>query len=218
MVTGRAELDPFRSRLGAVTVALPGEPWPTYEGVPMIGLAQLNLAEVPFVSEPLRDQAFISVFIAEQDDYLVLPDDRPNGDGWLVRAYESGSGLVPVVDPPRTPEWLRPHSLAWEAIDDMPDWDDLSEMVDLDAIEPWLGGREVEDVLGSPADGTKLGGWPSLIQSQIQWHDHPAQPSYCFQIDSDEHVGLNLWDRGVLHIGRGAVDGGTVWIAETQFM
>ena len=49
-------------------------------------------------------------------------------------------------------------------------------------------------------------------------NQHPANPAYCFQIDSEEKVGLNLWDGGVIHIGRGEQDGQAVWVAETQFM
>lgn len=42
--------------------------------------------------------------------------------------------------------------------------------------------------LFSNVSGLKLGGWPTLIQSEIfwaPWNQHPAAPEYVFQVDSE---------------------------------
>lgn len=84
-----------------------------------------------------------------------------------------------------------------------------------------LGGGDASDLIGSPAGGTKIGGWPSLIQSEIYWapyNAHPASPAYAFQVDGEERCGLGLWDGGVIHVGLGSADGRPVWVAESQCM
>jgi uncharacterized protein YwqG len=224
VVTGRVEPDAFRSRLGAVSVARIDEPWPEFDGRPMAGLAQVNLSEVPYVPDGLRGLAFLTLYISEDGYGLMIPDGHPNGEGWLLRTYPSLEGLVEVRSPREPAGWLRPRDLRWESVEDMPASEDLEDLVgvaDYRQVEALLAGQEVQDVIGRPADGTKLGGWPTLIQSEINWaplNQHPAKPSYCFQIDSEEKVGLNLWDGGVIHIGRGEQDGRAVWVAETQFL
>ena len=221
VVTGRVEPDAFRSRLGGVSVAWIGEPWPEFDGRPMAGLAQFNLAEAPYVPDGLKGLAFVTLFVSEDGDGLMIPDQHPNGEGWLLRTYSSLVGLVDVRSPCEPAGWLRPRDLRWELAEDIPDWEDLVGVADYRQVEALLDGKEVGDVVGRPADGTKLGGWPTLIQSEISWapmNRHPANPTYCLQIDSEEKVGLNLWDGVVIHIGRGELDGRVVWVAETQFM
>lgn len=76
-------------------------------------------------------------------------------------------------------------------------------------------------MIGSATSGTKLGGWPTLIQSEISWgpnNQHQAAPTYCLQIDSEESVGLSLWDAGIIHVGLGNVPGERVWVVESQSM
>ena len=186
----------------------------------MIGLAQLNLKESPWVPEILCPYALLALFIAEEEGDLLIPDGRPNGDGWLLRAYQSLDDLSPAFAP-RPPDWLRPRQLEWQPIEDVPSWEDVGSLVDYRFIEALLGGSDYGDIVGRPHDGTKLGGWPTLIQSEISWaplNRHPASPAYAFQIDSHEKAGLNLWDGGVLHVGLGQIDGQPVWVAETQQM
>jgi hypothetical protein len=58
--------------------------------------------------------------------------------------------------------------------------------------------------------GFKLGGWPTLIQSEIYWAPwkrHPAAPQYVFQIDSDEKARWSWGDRGIGYFGRGTIPG-----------
>ena len=71
----------------------------------------------------------------------------------------------------------------------------------------------MEDDLGDALEnvpGLKLGGWPTLIQSEIfwaPWNRHPASPEYVFQIDSDEKAQWAWGDAGVGYFGRGTAPG-----------
>jgi hypothetical protein len=217
VVVGRPSGDPFRSCLGRVSVIGRDEAWPTYDSRPMASLAQVNLTEALFKPPALAGSALIACWIAEEGGIPVSPDDRPNGDGWAVRAYGALDELR-LVDG-QVLEGVRPRQLDWDLVEDYPDWEDLVEAVDLDRLERLLEGREAADVIGSATSGMKLGGWPTLIQSEIFWgriNQHPATPDYCFQLDSEESVGLNLWDSGIIHVGVGTVAGERVWVAESQ--
>jgi hypothetical protein len=199
VVIGRPSDDPYRSCLGRVSVIGHGEDWPTLDGRPMASLAQLNLTEAAFVPEELAGFALVSVWIADDNGSFDPPDGRPNGDGWVVRAYRSLDELV-VVDG-RVMDGIRPRQLDWVIVEDYPDWEDLVGATDFAALERLLEGRDAREVIGSATSGTKLGGWPSLIQGEI---------------DSEERVGLNLWDSGLIHVGAGTFDGARVWVAEVQ--
>ena len=194
------------------------EAWPSFEGRLMAGLAQLNVAESPITPPELAGLAFIAVWIAADDEgYLVVPDGRKNGDGWAVRSYDTLDGLVEIQG--RVLPGIRPRQLDWEVADDYPGWEDLVDAVEFDRLEGLLAGRNSAEAVGATRSGTKLGGWPTLIQSEIFWapnNQHPATPTYCFQIGTEESVGLNLWDAGVLHIGLGQDNGHPVWVAESQ--
>src|SRR5215213_1190714 len=201
--------DAYQSCLGRISAIGRGEAWPSHAGRPMSALAQLNLSESSFVPAALAGFAFVSVWLAEDSDgYLIVPDERSNGDGWEVRAYRALAELEPTDGPGL--DGITPSQLEWQIVDDYPDWEDLVEAVDYDRLQELLEGGESEDVVGASQNGTKLGGWPSLVQSEISWApngEHPIAPTYCLQIDTEQRVGLNLWDNGVLHLGLGVENG-----------
>ena len=217
-VGGLPDANWVRSCLGRVSAIGRSETWPTFDGRPMAALAQLNLTESRWIPPELAGIALINLWLAEDGGELVLPDDRPNGDGWELRAYASLDELTQVDG--MVLEWIQPRQLDWEIVDDYPDWEDLAETIESDEVLRDLS-DDVEDLIGAAASGTKLGGWPTLIQSSISWapwNQHPASPTYCLQVDSEESVNLNLWDSGVLHVGLGSIDGQPIWVTETQFM
>ncbi|MEM6297409.1 MAG: DUF1963 domain-containing protein [Bacteroidota bacterium] len=69
-------------------------------------------------------------------------------------------------------------------------------------------------------DGIKVGGWPTLIQSEIYWapmNQHPAKPEFVFQIDSVEKANWFWGHDGVAYIGRGIAAGfENEWMFEWQ--
>lgn len=196
--------DPFESWFGRVNVCAPGETWPDHDGEPMLALCQVNLTALPFRPPRLDDVDFITVFIGADD----LPGDDPNGEGWRLRAYGQIDGLVPIDRPKYRSDVtafpMRPSVIA----EDYPCWEDVpSDIADeLEAI-----GDEYADLFEN-VGGFKLGGWPTLIQSEIYWapfNKHPASPEYVFQIDTTEKGNWMWGDNGVGYFGRGAAAGKT---------
>jgi len=215
--------DPLRaSWFGRVNVALPGERWPAVDGTPMAPIAQLNLREATFVPPALADIALLTVFFGPD----VFSSDSENGDGWLVRAYPVLDELRAIDVPAAPVESLRESRYQSDApvrampiryrslAADFPDWDDVPPELDIpEAIDDsWY------DHFGAH-EGSKLGGWPSLIQSEIYWapmNEHPANPEYVFQIDSVPKAKFELVAGGVCYFGRGTGNARNVWTFTTQ--
>lgn len=203
---------PTSSWFGRVMMALPGETWPTAGGEPMHALFQLNLAELPYRPSLLEDLAFLTVFIGPRG----LPSGETNGNGWCLRAYRAGAGLValeqretgsPIRAFPMRPSFLE---------EDFPRSDDVpSDLVD--AFEK--ARAEVPDAFTN-SSGFKVGGWPTLIQSEIFWaplNRHPARPEFVFQVDSEAKANWAWGDGGVGYFGRGTVEGfEDTWTLEWQ--
>jgi hypothetical protein len=215
-----AALDPPASVFGRVNVALPGETWPYFESKPMVPLVQLNLREAPYVPPSLSDVALIAVFFGQSAE---PPDSSANGDGWLVRAYPSLDELCRLAAPPEAHRgiWtlsgslapILPFPLRYRLLPaDFPDMEDLPPDVDEKIADAW------SDAI-SAAQGSKLGGWPSLIQSEIYWapwNQHPAEPEFVFQLDMMPEANFFMPDDGTCYFGRGTGDARDVWTFEWQ--
>ena len=105
-----------------------------------------------------------------------------NGANWEFRCYPSLDRLVQRVAPSGSPSIKKGFECRWE---------------------------ECNDTSRNNAARTKIGGFPTEIQSEPWWdyRDHPAKPAYCLQINSEEKVGLNWGDGGRLAIARGTAPG-----------
>lgn len=204
----RPPADPFTTWFGRIRVALPHEIWPTDDGKPMLPLCQINCAELPYKPDALSDIALISVFITQNE----LPSDTPNGEGWSLRTYASLDGLVEIEEPKPT-TLIKPFPVRWELIEeDYPIWDD----VDI-KVPPEVAANYYD--LFVNRDGSKVGGCPTLIQSEIYWapwNKHPANPAYVFQIDSEEKAHWAWGDAGVGYFGRGTGSATDQWAFEWQ--
>jgi hypothetical protein len=191
--------DPHSSWFGRVNFAAEGEEWPTTDGDPMHALCQINLTEMPFRPPRLDDLEFITVFVGPRE----LPLDAANGSHWCLRAYSSLSLLVPLA-PKQTGTRLKPFAMRPRIIEeDYPMWDDVRVELDQDVADNYY-----DHFANAP--GLKLGGWPTLIQSEIYWapwNEHPASPEYVFQIDSTEKGNWMWGDSGVGYFGRGTTTG-----------
>jgi hypothetical protein len=72
---------------------------------------------------------------------------------------------------------------------DFPCWEDVPVDLPEDMSDRY-------DELYHNVRGLKLGGWPTLIQSEIfwaPWNKHPASPEYVFQVDSSVKAGWS-WE------------------------
>jgi len=206
--------DPQTSWFGTVKVAAVGEPWPLWNGKPMVGICQMNCSEMPHRPAALGDAEMVTLFIDLASDVPV--DGTPNGEGWLLRTYPTLESLV-LLDDPQYGSVLKPFPVKWEPIEeDLPAREDARPVLgaELDAIVD-----DYHEVIGGPAQGSKVGGWPFLIQSELFWapfNRHPANPDYVLQIDSEQKVGLSWGDQGILYIGRGIGASSDTWTMTWQ--
>lgn len=195
----RPDHSPTTSWVGKVMLAKEGETWPQSNGIPMMPICQINLTDLPNRPASLQDIAFLTLFFDPEE----IPIDTPNGDGWLLRTYSSLEELVPHT-PPDTHFPLKPFQMKAEpAKDDYPCHEDR----EVEIPDEW----EDEFMDQYPnLEGIKLGGWPTLIQSEIFWapgNAHPADPEYVFQVDSVDKAHLFWGDGGVAYFGRGTKPG-----------
>jgi hypothetical protein len=87
--------------------------------------------------------------------------------------------------------------------EDFPCWEDVAFEI-ADEI-----GDNYYDLFEN-SGGMKLGGWPTLVQSEIfwaPWNQHPALPEYVFQSDSTEKGNWTWGHGGVGYFGRGTAPG-----------
>lgn len=211
--------------MGRVRVALPGEDWPTSDGAPMLAVAQLNLRELPCpLPHALADVALLTVFLGPWQ----LPVDQPNGVNWALRAYPSLDGLVPLAEPPparagdpklRKGQDPVPRALPirWQQHLDYPCRDDIPAGL-LDAWDAWAEGRDPTELT---FDGTKIGGWPYCIQSQVRWHTGGRlveDCQYVVQLGSQHKVGLSWGYGGLGYIARQPDRGSNGWHLTWQFL
>ncbi|HEY0035590.1 MAG TPA: DUF1963 domain-containing protein, partial [Longimicrobium sp.] len=86
---------------------------------------------------------------------------------------------------------------------DYPSWEDVPDEVAMRIGDAYFD-------LFETAEGFKLGGWPYLVQSEIDWpagEGHPSAPEYVFQIDSSFEADWMWGDAGVGYFGRGTAPG-----------
>lgn len=184
------------SWFGHVTHAPPGATWPTYRGQLMWPLLQVIVPDLPYCPESVRDLAFISAF--------AFPDlseaDIDNGEGWAVHHAYRLKDVVPLAEPQHD-SWVRPCRLGWEYIpEDYPSYDDLPD----DFPEHLRGDNYHEDF--RKIWGTKVGGWPANIQSEVYWaplNRHPYAPEYVFEIDTEPDRDWGWGCNGTCYFGRG---------------
>ena len=199
------------SWFGRVNLGAMGESWPLQDGQPMLALAQINLTELPFHPPRLDDLDFITVFV----DPGTLPSlHEKNGSHWVLRTYQKIADLVPL-ERPNAPSSIKPFQMRPRVIaHDFPCLDDVP-LAFKEHLWDAYQDHQFENV-----GGFKLGGWPSLIQSELTWglfDQHPAKPQYVFQIDSTEKGNWMWGDNGVGYFGRGTADGkGDDWVLEWQ--
>lgn len=183
------------SWIGNITVKKRNESWPESNGQPMIPICQLNLSGLSDIPESLKDVKLLTLFIDSND----FPDDQPNGEGWLIRTYSDLQELE-VMEKPSIHFSIKPFQLKASSIDnDFPSFEDCPIKIPEEFEEDYYD-------LFPNQEGIKIGGWPTLIQSEIYWaplNKHPAEPEFIFQIDSIAKANLNWGDNGVAYIGRG---------------
>ena len=174
------------SWLGKVLIAKEGEEWPKYAGNPMTPLLQLNLSDIPSKPNNLNGIEFITVFI---DEKSVL--DSKDGT-YIIRTYKSEDTLISLNQNNYTSTIKAFQLEPYLEENDCPSWDDCPVQIP-DELE------EDYESLFENKSGIKIGGWPSLVQSEIFWESDDFE--YAFQIDSIEKANLQWGDGGVIYFG-----------------
>lgn len=197
------------SWFGKVNLALPDEVWPESDGEPMHALCQINLTSLPFRTQGLEDVELLTVFIGPTD----LPMDEKNGSNWCLRAYRKIADLVEIEEVDSA-SWIKPFPMRHSIIEeDFPCHEDINIDMPEDLRENYYS-------YFNNVSGFKLGGWPTLIQSEIFWapyNKHPAAPEFVFQIDTTEKGNWMWGDGGVGYFGRGtSPDHKDEWAIEWQ--
>jgi uncharacterized protein YwqG len=185
------------SNFGRKPLGSSGDAWPAWDGKPMLFVCQLNLTAAPAVPPLLEDIKLITFFVAPKTG----PLQKENGKDWRLRAYKSLIDLAPLTAPAGAPTLVRPFECRWEECADYPTSDDPEIQVP--------EGFEPSDVDLENVRRTKIGGYASHIQSELWWDTraHPANPKFCWQIDSEEKASLAWGDNGMIYLARGTARG-----------
>ncbi len=187
--------DPLHSWFGKVSFCVQDEEWPLQNGDPMHALAQINICQLPFRTPGLEDIDFIAIFVGPHE----LPIDAPNGQNWVIRVYKDISKLVSLKQV-NTSSYIKSFPMNYRVIDDdYPCWEDVAFSCPEEISDDYYD-------LFDNSHGFKLGGWPSLIQSEIYWapwNKHETEPKYVFQIDTTEKGNWMWGDNGIGYFGRG---------------
>ena len=187
--------EPITSWFGGGFVALPDEDWPSNENGLMIPLLQVRADELPHKPAALNDIALLNVFMDCKEHPMTHETGGENGNGWLIRTYESLDGLVPIER--GEPTFVKPFQIKWLLKEkDEPTGEQVMEILDLeDEIDPY----ELDDEQAYyaayearyPEMGrTKFGGWPDFIQGSLD------DEQFVFQIGSEEKPNWMWGDNG----------------------
>ena len=196
--------DKITSWFGGPGVGLPGESRPIYEGQEMFCLLQVKIDELPYIPPELENTKFLVVFYS-RDDIIF---DKPNGEGWMVREYDSLDGLQ-ELPPSLLPEVVKSFPIRWKYVeDDTPDWENLWDLVDPSPINNIDGADERFFEEYNHYYQTKFGGFPYCIQSGVELE------GFVFQIGSEEKPRWNWVDSGVAYFYK-SPDG--IWTYDLQF-
>ena len=195
--------EPQASWFGRVQMMLPGEEWPSTDDRAWWPLLQVDCRELPYGPPTLAGIEFLTVFVDPTVESLGLSSGIEAG--WLLRTYSSIFDLVQVAEPerqaatnphdPRHPtpppkakpiDWtlINTDYPAWECLMNLPNWQDFVDEDKERAI---------------PVEGTKIGGWPFVIQ-QDPWESIAVD--HVLQLDSHDDAGWSWGHGGIAYIGR----------------
>ncbi len=215
----------LQSIIGECRVAGKNESWPEYNGLPMVGVCQINLSDAPYVSEQLAGIKFIAIYFAchrmetiydsmpvyiEIDPPITQEDFQTK---MVLRTYSTLDDLVSYENRPKLLPDIKPYGVRFELVQDpIPNYEEIHEWRETKGISDATIDHIIEAIEQShPAhrdDHTKLGGYPALIQDPI------CEP-LAFQLGSDREVGFMWMDSGCYFFWR---DPDTnIWRFEVEF-
>lgn len=204
------------SVFGDVRVALKDEEWPVFEGTELWPLCQFNLNYAPLVPDELSDIKFISIFvhpdIIPKAQNIIDTTDVKTPKPLVIRTYRDLSKLIDINRPQITTP-LKPFEIRWlEPINDYPNHDCIPFDFDLLKIGDYYDQSDVVNI-----EATKLGGYPSTIQSEPWWdykkNDHEFE--FVMQIESESKANWG-WGDGAAFLARSKKNP-HLWALDIQF-
>lgn len=194
--------DKMTSWFGGRGFGLPNERLPKHNGKDMFCLLQVKISELPIVPPELKNTAFLTVFLSREE----YPFDKPHGEGWEIREYDSLENLVMLPQSDES-EMVKDLPIQWKKVtDDAPSWENAWELVDLTPINDADDERFFDEY--NHYSGTKFGGFPHCIQ-----HEHDLN-GFVFQIGSEEKPKWMWADNGIAYFNKNAKG---EWIFACQF-
>ncbi len=196
--------DKKTSWFGGLGVGKKNEVLPKYKERDMFTLLQVKIDELPYIPPELEKTKFLIVFFNREE----IPFDKPHGQGWLIREYESLDNLE-LLPPSCEKEMVRDFPIKWLVVDDdAPDWENAGELVDLRSLIDTEGSDEKFFNEYNRYSETKFGGFPCTIQ-------HGANlEGFVFQIGSEEKPKWMWADNGIAYFNK-SKEG--EWVFECQF-
>ncbi|WP_026452935.1 YwqG family protein [Saccharomonospora iraqiensis] len=223
LVPGRSG-DAGHSRLGGLPRLDDGTPWPTCRDVPLDPLAVIDLADLGPCDLPVTPSGvrFLSVFLVDQPELLwttpdssatwrVLPAgadavERSAPDNVRVRSARTVE-FAPVLTLPAWEDEIVPRTLD---VADTPHPADREDRIDVytEVTEVW------DELIGTELGhhDHRIGGWPTPVQAPVfgdvetdSAPDHSSNGDdgvpwrLLLQLDSDEHLGWEWGDSGMLY-------------------
>ncbi|PQO46734.1 hypothetical protein [Blastopirellula marina] len=154
------------------------EDWPSFQGVPLHPILQIDCDEIPLGDSPLKQFSLITLFAV---------DDVANtlGEDIVLRAYRPNEALVPVTSPCKTLDEPAALTFAGSAAA-YPDENDLPP-----SITAYLQDHDRDALLHHDEKLlSRLGGWPGWLQKGcLAWLD-----SFVLQVDSLDVENWNCGD------------------------
>ncbi|WP_211224321.1 DUF1963 domain-containing protein [Oceanospirillum maris] len=196
--------DRITSWFGGSGVGLAGEALPVYRGRDMFCLLQVKVSELPVIPPELKQIAFLVVFTNREE----FPFDKPHGDGWEIREYQSREGLQCLPES-KEPDVVKSFPIKWDKVeDDAPDWENAWDLVDMTPINESDDADEKFFYEYHRYLGTKFAGFPTCIQ-----HGHDLE-GYVFQIGSEEKANWMWADNGIAYFNKNKAGD---WCFKCQF-
>lgn len=210
----RPDLSINESWIGKIPYSLPDETYPIdrYKDK-MYAIMMLNLTQIPFVPEVVKDIKAIAVFLSPNFD-----KDLSNLAGnFCVREYYSLEELIPN-EMSLTFQNLRAFPLIPKlVIDEFPQWDteDFSNNIQerILELENTIGIEYYDDIFEKNHYIHKLGGYASFAQPGIKW---PSGYEFIFQITEDPKVQFGIIHGGGIYFAKNIKTND--WIAHCDFL
>lgn len=192
------------SWFGGRGAGLADEVLPQYKGKDMFCLLQVKVSELPYVPPEIDGTEFLVIFFNREE----IPFNKPNGEGWLIREYNSLEGLQ-LLPESGEHQMVKDFPIKWSLVeDDAPGWENAWDLMDLTSINETRGASDIFYERYHRYSQTKFGGFPYEIQ-------HGAElEGFVFQIGSEEKPGWMWSDNGIAYFNK---DASGEWIFDCQF-